>query len=375
MALPSFNEIDVFTIQTRNENDDSNKKREDIITKLMGNQIPDEFFSNNEEPERSKRWLNLKEEVTNFISSLNSNELEEIVKVIPRGGRKYNYDITLSTTKKNYNLEFKFNASTIYDTPQFVSPMKPSQYLSSSYEEYYYNTYFGELCKNANFEKPTLKEYVDSIHNNKPKVVLSLQELYYKGCKTSSKYTGDDKAILFYTYANMVAKESIEKFIEKNDIDIEKLNAYLKQSQNDKIYMMYKNGKLYKEYVNMDNYIITKCTKDSSKSRYLCETKSGIKLSILLRWKNGNGIAFPAFQISQRKITNKKCKENTDSTPEYKYTELPESWLMIKDGKRYWITDENEQNGDVYDYNGRDEDGDPAPGKKIGTLVNGDIVL
>ena len=140
--------------------------------------------------------------------------------------------------------------------------------------------------------------------------------------------------------------------------------------------MMYSKNKFHYQIPNMDDYSIQSYIVDpKNKNRFICETKSGKQMYVLLRWKNGNGIAFPAFQISQRKITNKKCKENTDSTPEYKYTELPESWLMIKDGKRYWITDENEQNGDVYDYNGRDEDGDPAPGKKIGTLVNGDIVL
>ena len=35
-----------------------------------------------------------------------------------------------------------------------------------------------------------------------------------------------------------------------------------------------------------------------NKNRFICETKSGKKMYILLRWKNGNGVAFPAFQIS-----------------------------------------------------------------------------
>jgi len=30
---------------------------------------------------------------------------------------------------------------------------------------------------------------------------------------------------------------------------------------------------------------------------YVATSKSGNKIKILLRWKNGNGIAFPAFQI------------------------------------------------------------------------------
>ena len=39
-------------------------------------------------------------------------------------------------------------------------------------------------------------------------------------------------------------------------------------------------------------------TRDSIHTRYIATTKTGLKLKILLRWKNCNGIAYPAFQIS-----------------------------------------------------------------------------
>jgi hypothetical protein len=54
-------------------------------------------------------------------------------------------------------------------------------------------------------------------------------------------------------------------------------------------------------------------------------------------------------------------------------TEELESYLWIHEGTRYWITDEHELNGDVYD-DGKDADGDSAPGKKIGCLMNGKLV-
>ena len=56
-------------------------------------------------------------------------------------------------------------------------------------------------------------------------------------------------------------------------------------------------------------------------------------------------------------------------------TEEVEHWLISRNGTRYWTTDENEQNGDVYSYDGKDEDGDPAPNKKVGKLVNGELQL
>ena len=62
--------------------------------------------------------------------------------------------------------------------------------------------------------------------------------------------------------------------------------------------MLYKNERFYLETINTDNYIITEITKEPKKYRYIAKTKSDINLKILLRWKNGNGIAFPSFQIS-----------------------------------------------------------------------------
>ena len=70
------------------------------------------------------------------------------------------------------------------------------------------------------------------------------------------------------------------------------------KTQDDKNYMMYKNGKFYHEYVNLDDYRIISYEKDPEKNRYLAKSKSRKEIKILLRWKNGNGIAFPAFQIS-----------------------------------------------------------------------------
>jgi hypothetical protein len=62
--------------------------------------------------------------------------------------------------------------------------------------------------------------------------------------------------------------------------------------------MLYKEGILNLETRNLDEYVITSITKEPKKSRFIAKTKTGRVLKILLRWKNGNGIAFPSFQIS-----------------------------------------------------------------------------
>lgn len=298
-------DIDAFTTKSRKDNDEMNKLRESIVANTMIKKIPNEFYDVTNE--HAKSWSDLRDSVDTFINEM--CEGAEVTNVITRGGRKYNYDITVETVNKSFNVEFKYNAATVDDTPQFVSPMNPSQYLSLSYEEYYYNQYLGELCKLVEIKKPDLESYCKQVGGNRPECLTPLQDEYYKGCKNSSQFTGKDKAILFYTYANMISKESIHKFIDIADLDISKLTKYLQDTQKGKIYMMYKDGKFHKEEVDMDNYIIESCVKEPSKFRYVCKTKSGVELTVLLRWKNGNGIAFPAFQISARKKKDSKSME------------------------------------------------------------------
>jgi hypothetical protein len=176
--------------------------------------------------------------------------------------------------------------------------MKPSQYISSSFEEYYYDNYLIPLFNTFELSVPNREIYLKTIHSNKPKCMESAQLLYYQGCKQSSKFTQDEKAYAFYEKANNASRECISQFIENTDLNIEKLSHYLVESQNEKIYLLYKNDKFYVQETNSNDYIIESYIKNPEKSRYDALTKSQKKINILLRWKNGNGIAYPAFQIS-----------------------------------------------------------------------------
>jgi hypothetical protein len=60
--------------------------------------------------------------------------------------------------------------------------------------------------------------------------------------------------------------------------------------------MLYSKSGFTLETVDVDDYIIVNYIK--SHNRFDCYNKKGKLIKVLLRWKNGNGIAFPAFQIS-----------------------------------------------------------------------------
>jgi hypothetical protein len=279
----------------RSNNDKHNKIREEIIRSMP--YIDEDYFN---DPEHGTSWRQIK---TSF-----DQKMREICpsyssyKIKHKAGRNFNYDFEVSffdgdnNLIKTVKLEFKYNAASIDETPQFVSPMKPSQYLSQSFEEYYYFNYLIPLFNKFNLTIPELEIYLKQVHGNKPKCLEEAQLLYYQGCKQSSKYTGTENALAFYKESNELSSQCITNFILETDLDIEKLNQYLLQSQDEKIYLLYKINEFHLQFSNPEDYIIQTYEKQSN--RYVATTNSGKIIKILLRWKNGNGIAYPAFQIS-----------------------------------------------------------------------------
>ena len=287
-----YSDINAFVISDKKYNDKNNKTRENIIGAIINNKIPIEYYK------YSRRWNNLKKNIESYIYDLiGYNNINNIV-LIHRGGRKYNYDFSIIVNNIEYNVELKFNAENIDDTPQIVSPVKTSKYLSRSYEEYYYDNYLPKLISPNNIKYPNRSQYITEIHGNKPKCMEYFQNIYYQGCSKSSKYTGDKNSIEFYNLSNSIDKISRENFINITELNINALSAYLKETQKNKIYMLYKYNKFHKQIVNINDYELVRYEKYPEKFKYVAYSASGKQIDILLRWKNGNGIAFPAFQIS-----------------------------------------------------------------------------
>jgi hypothetical protein len=289
--------ISAFDLAAKGLNDKNNKTRENIIGAIINDKVPSEYYE-------IPRWIQLKTSVLHYIIDLDFKPFNRI-ECKHRGGRKFNYDFNIifypnsdSSDPRIYNIELKFNASAIDEAPQFVSPMKPSQYLSGSYEDHYYTNYLPTLSATSGLSIPAKEAYMAQIHTNKPKCIKDFQELYYQGCNASSKFTNNEADIKFYELAKQLSNESISSFIEKTDLNIGLLSEYLQASQKGKIYMLYSDGQFTKQTVNIDDYIIVRVVKNPQKFRYECTSMNGKKITVLLRWKNGNGIAFPAFQIS-----------------------------------------------------------------------------
>lgn len=318
--MDSIKETDInifFTNDKKKENNDritndvNNKLREQIIVAIINKIIPKNYYKNN-------KWKQIKEELHRYITefckrqNINNYNLNDI-KCSIKGTRKHYYDFTLIINNINYNIEFKFNTKNIIGTPQFSSPCKPSNFLDINFEEYFYNNHLKKIVdkynqlNNTSIQIPSKDEYIKTINNNKVKCMKPFKDFY--------------KNKQFNKFCKNIDKEAIEKFIQQSKLDINKLSLYLANSQKDKIYMCYKDGHFYYDE-NNKNLLNIKKVINKTKTNYICETKNGMKLNVKLRFKNGCGLQFPAFQISRKlpliKDLKNICKENYLNPPKLK---------------------------------------------------------
>lgn len=291
-----------YSHQSKNCNDETNKTREYIIKALAGGNP----YPNN------PRWIELHDKFNLYIDKLKSlaskftHQPVYSYKIKTKGGRKYHHDFNImfynssNTLIKEYKIEFKNNACNVNDCPQYVSPMKLSKFFECAkpYEELFYEEYLPSICLKVNHNIPDKTIYLKQIHGNNPICMIPFKEAYYKGAKQSSKYTGLEEDIQNYNFMNEKSRESIKKFLEGSQLKISEMNNYLIDTQKDKKYMLWGNNEFHYQEVDPDDYTIDKVLRIKKNNTVVCLTKSNKEMNILLRWKNGNGVAFPALQIS-----------------------------------------------------------------------------
>ena len=277
------------------DNGPVNQIREKIINDIINDDIPFEWLND-------YKWFYIANKIWNYLEVNKPFDYTSIsCKKI--GGRKnndlnityHNSDLNLEKTIK---IEFKYNASDIQDCPQWVSPMHPSKFMNNNFEEYHYNNYLQNICDIYNLEKPIKEDFIKRIHCNEPECVRELQSCFYKGSNRSRQFTGNIEDINRYKKCKEISYISIEEFLKVTDIHLDKLNESLIKSQKDKEYMLFDtNSKTFKhEKPDVKDYTVKEIIK-KTKNTFIGLTESGKKINILLRWKNGSGIAFPAFQI------------------------------------------------------------------------------
>lgn len=284
-----FTDINLFyTASTRRKNNSNNKKRENIIVAITKDVIPASWYDN-------ERWAIVRNSLFDYYRNLCG--FKEIISITieKKGGRLYSYDFLVEINGNEYKVEFKYGADRIVKIPQFVSPAKPSQYFSGSYEELYYDNYLSKMGMGVII--PARDVWIRQIHQPAPECLADIQSRYYAGCRNSSKYSGNLEDKEFYNRIKTLAADSIKEFLEKTHLNKEALTNYLKETQKGKYFMLFKNECFHLDRIS-ENTLTIQEVKKICKNNLLLKTSNGKELKVLLRWKNGNGVAYPALQIS-----------------------------------------------------------------------------
>lgn len=266
----------------KSDNDKNNKLRELIVCATVNKAVPEDFYN---DEDYGTQWQKMRDSVTTFLNEIGADPNDSTMEL--KAGRKFNFDFMLTTNGTQKKIELKFGAKTVNDCPQFSSPMNPSNYMTKNFERYWHEEGpLDAISDRAGLTKPDLETYLKEVSGNAPPCMKDYQEMY----KTDKSFSDFCKA---------TNTDAIKKFMSQSELRADVLTNYLVESQRGKIYMLYspETQSFHVEYANLNDYVITKQTHHTHNT-FHCETQTGKKLKVLLRWKNGNGIAFPAFQIS-----------------------------------------------------------------------------
>ena len=224
-----------------------------------------------------------------------------------KGGRLHKFDFliifTWGDTIKEVNAEFKHNTKTIENAPQFYSPGKPSRYMDNCFEDYFFEKGLKKIAKKFNLELPDKDVYIKTNTTNKVKCLKEYKELY-------------DRNSEFRDFCKIIDHAVIDSFIKITNLNINKLSKKILEDQMDKNYMCYKDGIIYHREQDPNLFIIEEVIGKTHNS-FICKTRGGMTLNVMLRFKNGLALQFPAFQISRKIPTVKElriiCRENNIS--------------------------------------------------------------
>lgn len=287
-----YTDINLFNTQiiSKSKNDEHNNKREKIIYSIIKNEIPELWYENEE-------WNTLKMELNRFITELNNNQVYNSLEIEHKGGRSYNYDYHLvfnnKEMKNEVNLEFKFNCNSITKYPEFLSLASKCITKNKDYAEYFYENYLQkildlyEMKTGKKCELPSCESYLKYVYNSNYDKLPCFRYLY------------DNEDIHnLNTLKSELVNESIANYLDTVEINMDELNSRL-QNQINKIFMMYKDGKFYKDKISEDELFVTNIKEIKNKNSIVCQTKNNnSEIHMLLRWKNHKGILYPAWQMS-----------------------------------------------------------------------------
>lgn len=293
-----------FHTSSKKDNDNYNKRRENFLVKLA-----DDSFKTDDE-----NILEFRKKLVKVLNTYITCSYDSL-KLIPRGGRKYNYDFDLEVYRnmflqETFKIEFKYGSTNIYSIPQFLSiyANNPSfQFIklftqsNSSYVDYYYKNCYRQCMEILGLEHKSYGEFLKNI--NKNEVVEEIMKLDNK--KKEQCYSIVDEGIKKYLHS--IKLTNTVSLYEGLTIDFDIIQKTF-NNQRDKIYLFCESGVF--NTCKYENFIIDKTRFSIKNNNTLCifDTDNIRSYHLLLRWKNRKAAGGPAWQISVKNLNSNSRK-------------------------------------------------------------------
>jgi hypothetical protein len=300
VGQPAIQDIQTFfTISARGDNDASNKLRERILSMLSN--IPPAYTS---DPTYGPNWCSLRDKwnaILRTIATETAVPTYTTYDVQVKGGRGFHYDFLIvfyngSTRVAERKIEFKYGGRTIQEIPQFLSLQVRNDTLIPfvDYATYYYDVYLDRYLETDNGitePKPSKEEWLRCVINTKYSVRRFFQQL-------------KEREDVYKVRKSRIVNESIKKYLETygNSVNIHYFAEKVKETQKEKIYVLWSNGQFYIDRITPSELDLT--TFETIRNENTIVLRSGsctTTFHLLLRWRNHKGILNPAWQIKMKR--------------------------------------------------------------------------
>lgn len=293
--VPKIEDIQLFKTAGigKSENDESNKKRENVLQSLY--KPPAGFLEDPYWAEMNGKWKT-------FLHTMCDKPYDD-VKFKKMAGRGYNYDMEItflfeSAVVCDVKAEFKHNADKIDKLPEYFSPAANKPYFAKTYGEFFYDNYIDAVCgltEKASAIKPTRDAYLKNVYQN-DYTKNPLYECLYGEEKLSNEFKKKKKAVV---------DESIKRYVTEYlpTLDKKRLSDDIRSRQHGKIFILWDLKNFNKDALRDDEMEIVSANVNKSGNTVMAVSKAGTVHDMLLRWKNHAGILYPAYQIKLRRPT------------------------------------------------------------------------
>jgi hypothetical protein len=289
----------------RDSNDSQNKIREQLLSELLTESVSG-FMADHT---HGAAWMTLKTQWSGALAMLASKcAIGEYsaVSVKQAGGRGMNYDFAVTFTTSGspvvVKVEFKYGGKCVDALPQFFNAGANKPFHSMSYASYFYTHYLDQVMMLYELPadlKPPMDTYLKYVYQNNYEKLPLFAALYKAECDevdpTKPKYHA--KAAIVHT--------SIRAYLSEvaSTTDLAALTSEFQRSQTDKHYLLYSDGAFHYDSIHPEELVATGVIGVSGDKLLIQSGRPTTQHAMLLRWKNHNGILFPAWQISMIRNT------------------------------------------------------------------------